>query len=325
MRRVRYYEYGGPEVLQVEEAAVPEPGPGEVLIRAEVIGANFVDTRIRTGPAAGAIFQRPLPGKLTGDVVGTVEAVGPGTDPALVGRRVAALVAEDAYADHVVAEAAWLAEVPDGLDDAGASILPTAAPVALGTLRGGRLAPGETVLVHAAAGVIGHLAVQFAKLLGAGTVVAAVGSPDKFDFVRAYGADAAVDYRADDWPDQVRKAAPQGVDVVLDSVGGETLRQSVDLLAPQGRAVVYGFAGGDFTGVPPLSLVALKSVTGFSLLAKRAVDPEGARQDVVEAAEHAASGRLRTAVHARLPLTDAVAAHRLLDERAQMGRVLLVP
>ncbi|MGW3041057.1 quinone oxidoreductase family protein [Kitasatospora sp. NPDC001159] len=206
MRRVRYHRYGGPEVLTEEEADTPTPGHGQVLLRTEAIGANFVDTRFRRGAPAGSVFHRPLPGILTGDVVGTVEAVGPGTGEELLGRRVAAL-AEDAFAEFVLADAAWLAPIPDGLDLGAASMLPMGAPVALGALRTGRVAPGETVLVHAAAGGIGHLAVQLAKVLGAGTVIATAGSAAKLDFVRKLGADVAVDYAAPDWPEQVRAAA----------------------------------------------------------------------------------------------------------------------
>src|SRR3981081_3679166 len=111
MRRVRYYEYGGPEVLTVEDVDQPVPQAGQGLLQAEAIGVNFVDTPFRRGPVSGSIFQRPLPGRPTGDVVGTVTRVGPGVDPQLVGRRVAAL-AEDAYADYVVAEALWLPARP---------------------------------------------------------------------------------------------------------------------------------------------------------------------------------------------------------------------
>jgi NADPH:quinone reductase len=324
MRRVRYYEYGDPEVLTVEDADVPEPGPGQVRLRAEGIGANFVDTKFRRGPSASPLFHRPLPGVLTGDVVGTIDAVGPGVDAGLVGRRVAAL-GEDAFADHVLAEAAWLAAVPDGIDDGMASMLPMGGPVAIGALRAGRLAPGDTVLVHAAAGGIGHLAVQLAKLLGAGTVIGTAGSAAKLDFVRSIGADATVDYGDPGWPDRVREAAPGGVDLVVDAVAGDTLLRSIDLLAPLGRAVVYGAAAGEPGAVPITSLYALRSVGGFSLLAWRAARPDRAKADIADVAEHAVAGRLRTAVHARLPLTEAVAAHRILEYREQLGRVLLVP
>ncbi|WP_371583890.1 zinc-binding alcohol dehydrogenase family protein [Streptomyces sp. NBC_01314] len=324
MRRVRYYEYGDPDVLTMEETDIPTPGPGQVLIRVEAIGANFVDTKWRRGPSSGALFQRSLPGRLTGDVVGTVEAVGPGVDTHHVGQRAAGL-AEDAFADYVVTDTQWLAPVPDALDLGAASMLPMGAPVALRTLRAGRLAPGETVLIHAAAGGIGHLAVQLAKLLGAGTVIATASSPAKLDFVRKYGADIAVDYTDSGWPEQVRKAAPRGVDVVLDSVSGQTLQQSLDLLAPFGRIVIYGAASGALAGIPPTSLFALKSVTGFSLLAWRAADPEQARREMTEAASYLTTRQLRTAVHARLPLAEAATAHRLLESRSQLGRILLLP
>lgn len=322
MRRVRYHSYGGPDVLRFEEADVPTPGPGQVRLRTDVIGVNFVDSRLRRG--MGEQFGRTLPATLTGDVVGTVEAVGPDVDPELTGRRVAALT-EDAYADHVLADAPWLVTVPNGLDDGRATMLPLLASVAIGTLRVSRLAPGESVLVHAAAGGIGHLIVQLAKLHGAGTVIATAGSPSKLDFTRALGADVAIDYTASDWPDQVRAAAPDGVDVVLDAVGAETTRQSLDLLAPYGRLVAYGMASGELTEIPVRSLYALRSVIGFSLLAWRSARPDEVRQAIADVAEHFMAGRLRGTIHTELPLTEAAKAHQLLDDRAQLGRILLRP
>lgn len=324
MRRVRYYEYGAPDVLTVEEADVPAPGPGEVLIRAEAVGANYVDAMFRAGTSP-APFTRPLPAGFTGDVVGTVEAVGEGADPALAGRRVAALVAEDAFAQYAVADAAWLAPVPDGMDAAIATVLPLAGPVALGTLRAGRLAAGETVLVHAASGGIGHLALQLARILGAGTVIASVGSPDRFPFVKDLGADLAVDNSRPDWAEQVRAAAPGGVDVVLDSLGGSVLRESLDLLAPFGRTVVYGAATGELGAIPVTALFGLKEAVGFGLLGLRTAAPERARADMAEIARLIEAGTLRPAVHARLPLTEAAEAHRILDSHTHLGRVVLLP
>lgn len=321
MRRVRYHEFGGPEVLRVEETDVPAPGPGQLLIRATAIGANFVDTKFRSG--ADGIFERALPSTLTGDVVGVVESVGTDVDTALVGRRVAAL-STDAFADYVVAEAGEPAPVPDSLDDAAASLLSSAGPVALGTLLAARMEPGATVLVHAAAGNIGHLATQLARLRGAATVIGTAGSPAKLDFVREHGADVAVDYRDPAWPDQVRAAAPGGVDIVLDSVGGSTMLTSLDLLAPYGRLVAYG-AADQLVDVPMTRLFAARSVTGFATLAWRAARPAEYTRAVAELTELLATGRLRYNVHTRLPLTDAAQAHRILGERANLGRVLLVP
>ncbi|HEX3812582.1 MAG TPA: zinc-binding dehydrogenase [Mycobacteriales bacterium] len=320
---MRYHEYGGPEVLRIEEVDPPRPEAGQVLIRTEAIGGSFVDTAMRGGTSR--LGQSPLPGSPHGDVVGTVEALGSGVGNVRVGDRVVALVAVDAYADFALADADWLAPVPDGLDLGLASALAMPAPVALRVLRTGRLSKGETVLVHAASGGIGQLTLQLARLEGAGTVIATTGSAAKFDFVRENGADVAVDGTAPDWAEQVRAAAPDGVDVILDSIGGRVTAQSLDLLAPFGRLVLYGAASGELPEVPVQSLFGLKSVTGFSLLGWRTARPGPAREEMEEVTEHAVAGRLRVSVQATVPLTEAARAHELLADRTRQGRVLLIP
>jgi NADPH:quinone reductase len=323
MRRVRYYEFGGPEVLKIEEADIPVPGAGQVLVRTEAIGTSWVDTAFRRGTSP---LARPaLPGSPHGDVAGTVEAVGEGADPALAGQRVADLVNPDAYADYVLADADWLVRVPAGVDAGTATVLDMPAPVALRALRTGRLAAGETVLVHSAAGGIGHLATQLARIEGAGTVIATASSPAKLEFAREHGADAGVCYADPDWPDQVRAVAPGGVDVVLDAIGGQVTAQSLDLLAPFGRLVFYGAASGELPEAPVSRVLSLRSVSGFGLLAWRAARPEQARREMTELAGLAAAGRLRATVQATLPLEDAARAHALLEDRTRSGRVLLVP
>jgi NADPH2:quinone reductase len=323
MRRVRYHEYGGPEVLQIEEVEIPEPEAGQVLIRTEAVGTSYVDTAIRQG--ASVLGQPPLPGSPHGDVVGIVERIGDGVDPALVGQRVAALVGRDAYADYAVTEAGWLAPVPGGIAAPLASVLAMPAPVALRVLRSGQVAAGETVLVHAAAGSIGLLAIQLAKLEGAGTVIATASSPTKLAFAKEFGADVGICYADADWTGQVREAAPGGVDVVLDSIGGEVTAQSLDLLAPFGRLVIYGAASGELPSVPVTGVFALRSVTGFGLLAWRTTRPDQARQEMTELAGLAADGRLRTAVQATFPLAEVTKAHAALEDRSRLGRVMLVP
>jgi NADPH:quinone reductase len=323
MRRVRYHAHGGPEVLAIEEAEVPAPGPGQVLIRTEAIGVNYVDVQLRRATDPGSLYYRPLPATLTGDVVGTVEAVGPGADPALADGRVAVLL-EDAYADYVLAGTDWLVPVPAGLAPAAASMLPTVGAVALGTLRSGRLAQGETVLVTAAAGGVGHLAVQLAKQQGAGLVVATAGSAAKLEFLAGLGADVVVDHSQPDWAEQVRAAVPDGIDVVLDAVGGAMLTASIGLIRPLGRVVVYGAASGDFASIPARSLFGLKTVTGFGLLLWRATAPEQARADFADLARLFGAGELRACTHS-LPLADVVEAHRLLENRTLPGRLMLVP
>src|SRR6202167_4998463 len=207
MRRVRYYSHGGPEVLVVEEAAVPEPGLGQVLVRAEATGLNYVDVQIRRASEPGSLFHRPLPAGLTGDVVGTVERVGESADPALTGTRVAALT-EDACADYVVADADWLVPVSADLNAEAASVLPTMGAGSLGALRLSRITEGDTVQIGRASGGIGHLAVQLARHLRAGTVVAAAGAAAKAGFLKEVGADVTVDYSQPDWADHVRQVAP---------------------------------------------------------------------------------------------------------------------
>lgn len=313
MRLVRFHAHGGPEVLQVEEASTPEPGPGQLLLKTEAVGVNFADTKIRAG--ADGIFARPLPGNPTGDVVGLVVAVGPDVTGFSVGDRVAALVGEGAYADFVAVDAAWAVLVPPGLDAASATALPMLAPVALRVLRMGRLAAGETVLVQSAAGGVGHLAVQLAKLSGA-KAVGVVGSATKADFVRSLGADDVVTTDGE-WP--------RDVDVVVDAVGGSSLLRGLGSLAPFGRAVVYGAASGEMPTVSAQNLFVLRSITGFALLTWRESRPEEARAEVAELTQLIVDGKLRVAKHAEFPLTEAAKAHQVLDDRANLGRVLLIP
>ncbi|MGI8446211.1 MAG: quinone oxidoreductase family protein [Streptosporangiaceae bacterium] len=322
MRRVRYHAHGGPGVLALEGTGIPEPGPGQVLIRTEAIGINHVDVQLRRETSPDSIWFRQLPGTLTGDVVGTVEKAGPGADRALPGTRVAVLH-EDAYADYAVADTSWLVTVPSELGAGAASMVPTVGAVALGALRTGRLARGEAVLVTAGGGAIGHLAVQLARRQGAGTVIATA-SPAKLGFLKELGADVAIDHTQADWAAQVREAVPGGLDLVLEAVGGEMLHQSVGLLAPFGRAVVFGASAGDLTSLPVTSLFALKTAAGFSLLAWRAANEDQARLDLAELTGLFQAGDLR-AVTTSLPLAEAVQAHRLLEDRTVIGRLLLVP
>ena len=310
MRSVRYHEHGGPSVLRIEEVPAPVPGPGEVLVDVEAIGANVIDTVFRSGSSP---WPRPLPGRLTGDVVGRVATVGEGVPEVRPGDRVAGL-SEDAFADQAVLDAGWLARVPEEADAAEATALSMTAPLALGVLRAGRLVAGETVLVQSAAGGIGHLIVQLARILGAGRVIGTASTEVKREFVRSLGAEA-VDYGEVGGP----------VDVVLDSVGGDVFDAGLLALGPGGRMVTYGAIGGKLPVVEAHSIFELKSVTGFAMLAWRAAFPEQVRAAMAEVSELWAAGRLRVAIAARLPLTEAVRVHEILDARTNQGRVIVTP
>ncbi|MFE2414317.1 zinc-binding alcohol dehydrogenase family protein [Kitasatospora sp. NPDC059408] len=325
MRLISYHEHGSPDVLRVEDAPVPTPGPAQLLLRTEAIGVNFIETQLRGNTAP---FPSPLPGRPGGDVVGRVEALGSGADGPAPGTRVVAFGVPAAYADFVVVDADRVLVVPEDLDAATATALGSTAQTAWSVLDAARIAKGETVLVHAAAGAIGHLVTQLAALRGAGRVIGTVGSPAKADFVRAHGADAVVDYRQPDWAERVRELTGRsGVDVVLDSVEGDVFKDGLKLLKPYGRLVYYGFAGGGgrVANLAMTELLGLTYVVGTSLDAWAKADPVGVTQARRELVRLVASGELRVAVHTTLPLAEAAEAHRVIENRAQLGRVVLLP
>ncbi|MFJ4732450.1 zinc-binding alcohol dehydrogenase family protein [Streptomyces sp. NPDC088770] len=325
MRIVRHYEHGAPSVLRLEEAEKPRPGPGQVLIRAEAVGVTFAEVQRRQGIPVGGHAE--LPGAPGGDVAGTVEAVGEGVTDFAAGDRVVGDVDHSAYADYVVTGAEFLIKIPQDLDAAEATLLPSPAQTAYHAIReAGRLQPGQTIVIDAASGGVGHLAVQIAKALGAGKVIATVGSKAKLDFVRELGADIAIDYSDEDWADQVLAATDgRGADVVLETVGGDVLLKSLGITAQFGTLVFYGSASGDIPPIPTLALSRMKNVAGFSLYAmlynKQDTMAAGRRHllDLIT------SGQVKPVIHQRLPLGEAVKAHELMEARAQLGKVVLVP
>ncbi|MEV1062989.1 zinc-binding dehydrogenase [Streptomyces sp. NPDC050263] len=325
MRLISYAEHGSPDVLRLEDVPVPAPGPGQLLLRTEAVGVNFIETQLRGNATP---FPSPLPGRPGGDVVGRVEALGPDTEGARPGDRVVAFGVPAAYADQVVVDAARTLAVPDSVDAATATALGSTAQTAWSVLDAARLGKDETVLVHAAAGAIGHLVTQLAKLRGAGRVIGTVGSPAKADFVRAHGADEVVDYSRPDWADRVRElTGGQGVDIVLDSVEGWVFHDGLRLLKPYGRLVYYGFAGagGEVAKVSMTELLGLTYVVGTSLDVWTKAAPERVAEARRELVRLVTAGDLRVAVHARLPLADAAEAHRIIEGRSHLGRVVLVP
>ncbi|MFF8013761.1 zinc-binding dehydrogenase [Streptomyces sp. NPDC007929] len=325
MRIIRHYEHGDPSVLRLEEAEKPQPGPGQVLIRAEAIGVTFAEVQRRQGIPIGG--HAALPGAPGGDVAGTIEAVGEGVTGFAVGDRVVGDIDHSAYADHVVTGTDWLIKLPQGLDAAEATLLPSPAQTAYHAIReAGRLKPGQTIVIDAASGGVGHLAVQIAKALGAGKVIATAGSRAKLDFVRELGADVAIDYTDDDWTDQVLAATDgRGADVVLETVGGEVLLKSLDITATFGTLVFYGSASGDIPPIPTLALARMKNVAGFSLYAMLYNKPDAVAEGLRHLLELVDSGQVKPVVHQRLALEDAVKAHELMEARAQLGKVVLVP
>ncbi|TYB49848.1 zinc-binding dehydrogenase [Actinomadura chibensis] len=329
MRAVVLHEFGSPDVLRPERIPVPAPGPGQVLVKVEAVGVGYAQTQMRGDRFPAPMWSPSLPLVLGGDVVGEVVRLGPGVPgTARVGARVGAYTLLGAYAEYVAVDAAALLPVPAELDAAVATAIPAPGPIAAGTLDAARFRPGESVLVHAAAGGIGHLSVQLARRKGAGLVIGTAGGPARAGFAAELGADVAVDRHAGPWDDQVRAATGgAGVDVILDSAGGRTLLEGIDLLAPRGRLVFYGSSGGgrDVPDVPLLKLLGMRSVTGFTLSGWRAARPKQFHAEHVELASALLSEEVRHEIGATLPLSEAAEAHRLVESGMCPGRVVLTP
>ncbi|MFF9087545.1 zinc-binding alcohol dehydrogenase family protein [Streptomyces sp. NPDC014991] len=321
MRAVEFHEYGGPEVLKVVEADVPEPGPGQVTIDAAYTGVNFADLKAR----AEGYRVNELPFRPGLEVSGRIRAVGAGVTGLRPGQDVVALVDSGAYAEVVAADAGTVFPLPDGLDPRTAAALPTVLPTAHALLHEvGRLRAGETVLVHGAAGGVGTAAGQLARAAGAGAVYGVVSSPDKAAHALEHGYDEV--FGTDTFAADVHRATGgRGVDLVLDPVGGDTLRQGLGALAVFGRLVSFGNASGEepwHVGQPELYPHG-RSVAGFSVLSLAQTAPDALRSLAERAFRTVTDGTVRLPVTAEFPLSDAVGAHRLLGGRTSTGKLLL--
>ncbi|MFF4427510.1 zinc-binding alcohol dehydrogenase family protein [Streptomyces sp. NPDC001549] len=306
MLRIRHEVNGGPEVLFAEEADVPAAGTGELLIRVEAVGVTLPTVRkVREG-------SEPVP--FGGEVAGAVVA-GPGVTGFTAGERVTGLCFADAYAEYAVLNTAMTSRIPAGAGAVEAVALVRSGLVARGAYEAGRVDPGESVLVTAAASAVGTLALQYAKAGGAGRVVAAVSRADKADFVRGLGADEVVLYGDADW------GGPY--DVILDGVGGDLLGPAVRALATGGRLVAFSSGGGTVQAYELLLRGA--SLIGFQMRAVATGKPELYERWLRELWQLRAAGTLRTAVHEAIPLSEAARAHAVIEQRRNLGKVVLVP
>lgn len=325
MRAIRFHELGEPDVLQLDDVAEPQPGPGEVLIEVHAAGINYADTRRRRGVY---LEQSPLPFIPGSEVAGRVARLGEGVLGWQVGDRVMATLNGGGYAEYAVAPASSLLPVPADMSDAEAAAFPVQALTAYHLLRtSGRLAAGESVLVHSAAGGVGTLAVQLAKLLGAGTVYATASSEEKLALARSLGADVTINYLTEDFAARVnehaREQGRRGVDIILEAVGGEVCTRSLACLAPFGRLVVFGVASGELPQISPAQLMRrCQEVIGFYLPPILA-QPKLLAPSVRELTGYLASGKLRLVVGETLPLEQAAEAHRRIEARETMGKVVL--
>ncbi|MET2830736.1 quinone oxidoreductase family protein [Mesorhizobium shangrilense] len=326
MRAIQVNRFGGPDVLEVVELPTPDPQPGEVLIRVRAAGINFFEALMRADRYAVTPQLPMMPGV---EAAGIVEAIGQGVDAVLLGTRVAAPLFVSkrpfgGYADHVTIDADLAVPLPDALPFEDATALMVQGLTALHLLRQGPPG-GKAVLVPAAAGGVGSLLVQLARLKGASKVIAAAGGKAKLDLALSLGADVAIDYSLTDWPARVRDiTGGKGADIVYDTVGGALTAASLQALAPGGELV---FAALGRFALAASDLEAMighnQSLRGFALLPL--LSGAALRAGLSELFALAANGRLRVAIGGRFPLDRAGEAHRLLDERRSTGKVVLMP
>jgi NADPH2:quinone reductase len=238
MKAIRINATGGPEVMHLEEIEQPVPRQGEVLIKVAAAGVNYADLAQRQG---AYLTSTSLPITLGQEVAGTVVGLGPGVTSPAVGTRVAGFTS-GGYAEYAIAATGAIFAIPDQLDFVHAAAFPLQGLTAYQLLREStHLEKGQSVLVHAAAGGVGTLAIQLAKLMGAGKVIGTASSPVKLELVRSLGADVAINYTQSDWPEQVKQATSgQGADIILEMVGGTITEQSLQCLAPFGHMVIFG-------------------------------------------------------------------------------------
>jgi NADPH2:quinone reductase len=323
MRAIRISEWGGPEVLElVEDAPAPEPDEHHVLVRVTRAGINFADTHARENTYL-ARYELPLtPG---GEIAGIVERDGGGFT---AGQRVVSLVGTGGYAEYAAAPAATTFPIPDGVSDTIALSLLLQGLTAWHLYRtSARLAPGESVVVHAAAGGVGTIAVQLGKPFGAGRVIATASTEEKRGLALELGADAAVDVTREDLNEALIEAnLGERVDVVLEMAGGRVFDASLDALAPFGRLVTYGIASSEPNTVSSGALMRKsRAVVGFWLVHCLRRPAEMVDAPLRELFERTAAGELRVVEGGTYPLSEVRRAHEDLQARRTSGKLTLDP
>jgi NADPH2:quinone reductase len=326
MRAVRVRRYGGSEELVLDEAPVPEPGEGEVLVRLAYAGINFIDVYMRQGVYRHSHTYANTPPFTPGmEGAGWVERTGPGVDGPEPGTPVGYCLTLGSYAEYAVVPAWRLVTIPDGIDlGVGTALMLQGCTAHYLTHSLFHLESGQTCLVHAGAGGVGQLLIQIARIRGA-RVIATVGSEEKAEIARGMGAEVAILYREVDFDDAVLEATNgMGVDVVYDSVGQATFKRSLRALARRGTCALFGGSSGAVKSVNPLDLAEAGSVfLSRPHLADYTADATEIQRRADDLFGWVAAGRLKVAIDEELPLAEARAAHDAIEGRQTKGKLLL--
>ncbi|GAM14446.1 quinone oxidoreductase family protein [Mesobacillus selenatarsenatis] len=324
MKAIQLKEYGGPEVLQVVELERPVPKGHQVLIEIHAIGVNYADTARREGQYVVPTNLPFIPGA---EIAGVVVETGESVTTVQKGDRIVTLIESGGYAEFALADSRGLIPLQEKMDFEQAVALPLQGLSAYHILKTmGRLEKGETVLVHAAAGGVGTLAVQLAKLSGAGKVIATASTDDKLALAADMGADVLINYTEQGWEEKVLEATGgKGVDVALEMAGGEIFNKTLKCLATFGRLVIYGVASGEQSRFYPSSLMARnQSVIGF-FLPQIMRKPALIQSSMAEMLGYLSKGQLKLTIGGVYSLDQAAEVHRLLQSRQTKGKLILKP
>ena len=324
-KAIRIYEQGPPEVMKLEDVELPPPAAGEIRMRQEVIGLNYIDTYHR-----GGVYKIPLPSGIGSEAAGVVEAVGAGVTEVKPGDRVCyasgtPLQPVASYSEARNVPAARVVKIPDGIaSESVAAMMLKGMTVSYLIKRTYKVKSGDTVVFHAAAGGVGLIACQWLKALGV-TTIGTAGSDEKCELAKAHGAAHCINYKKEDFAARVKDiTGGKGVPVVYDGVGKDTFDKSLECLSPFGMMVTFGNASGS---VPPVDLGKLK---GHLFLTRPSLQPySAARQDLLTFAgdlfDIVKAGKVKIDVNQRYPLKDAVQAHKDLESRKTTGSTVLMP
>jgi NADPH2:quinone reductase len=322
MKAIRIEEYGGPDALRLRDLETPKPGSGEARVRLEAIGVNYIDIYHRTG--FYALTPPFTPGS---EGAGVVDAVGPHVTDVKVGDRVAFAMHVGAYADTIIVPAWKLVPLPDKMGTLhAASIMLQGLTAHYLTRSTYPIKPGESVLIHSAAGGVGHLLVQVAKHLGA-FVIGTVSATGKAQMSKEAGADEIINYKEKDFVQEVKRiTSGNGVHVVYDSVGQDTFDGSLDCLRRRGMLVSFGQSSGPVAPINPLVLSTKGSLfLSRPTLAHYTANREELLSRTKELFEWETSGAVKVKIDQTFPLADVAHAHRRLESRASIGKILLIP
>lgn len=324
MKAVAIDRYGGPEVLVYREVPVPEVSTGHVLIRVALTNVNYADIHTRSGVYRRGETFPFTPGL---EAAGSVVEVGEAVQGLAIGQRVVAFAAQGSYGEFMLAQASLTYALPDALPFEAVAGLTAAVTAETILQRIGVLTREDTVLVHAAGGGVGSLCVQLAKLYGARQIIATAGSDEKTTFAEGLGAHHVINYRHEDFVKRVHTLTDgRGADLILDSIGGEVSTKNVACLSDFGRLVVFGQASGVPGHVETDRLYKQnKRVLGYSSGHLRKTRPDVLRPSAEAVLEHLTAGTLRIVIGATFALRDAAEAHRLVERRQVLGKVLLIP